>query len=197
MLSRLPNFRGQARGDGIVWRGRLRLGPSHEVELSLHLLFVLTLVSVTWILAQALFPTVFPGWPPASYWLVAAAVVLTDCFAGLLHELGHTVVALAKGRRVERITLYGLVAAARRASGPTRPRDQVAISIAGPLSHLLVASFLWAAWNFLPDDNLPWRVATGLPAFSNFTVGLLNLLPVAPLDGGRAARALIAAILRV
>jgi Zn-dependent protease len=73
----------------------------------------------------------------------------------------------------------------------------LAIAIAGPLSHLLVASLLWAAWSFLPDDNLPWRVATGFPAFSNFSVGVLNLLPVSPLDGGRAARALIAAVFRV
>src|SRR6266852_4033516 len=183
--------------DRVVWRGWLHLGGSHRIELSLHLFFVLTLVAVTWMLAQALFPRFFPGWTPTSYWLVAASVALTDALAGLFHELGHAAAAIGKGRRVYRITLYGLAAAVRRSSGRLKPRDQFAISIAGPLSHLLMASVLWAAWNILPDDNLPLRVATGFPAVSNFLVGLVNLLPVSPLDGGRVARALIGVILRV
>jgi Zn-dependent protease len=49
----------------------------------------------------------------------------------------------------------------------------------------------------LPHDNEPLRVATGLPAISNFAVGVLNLLPVSPLDGSRAARALVGVIFRV
>jgi Zn-dependent protease len=183
--------------DGVLWRGWFHLGSSHKIELSLHLFFVLTVVVVTSVLAFAFFPHVFPGWPTHSYWLVAIAVAATDSLAGLLHELGHAIVALARGRRVYRITLYGLAAAARRSSGPARPRDQVAIALAGPLSHLLVASALLFTWTVLPHDNEPLRVAAGFPALSNFTVGLLNLLPVSPLDGGRAAKALIAAILRV
>jgi Zn-dependent protease len=183
--------------DGVVWRTRLSLGGSPKLELSLHVCFVLTLFLVTWLLGHAILPRLFPGWAPAAYWLVAVTVALIDSLAGLLHELGHAAAAIAKGRRVERITLYGLAAAARRSSGPACPRDQVAIAIAGPVSHLLVASLLLAAWSILPDDNLPLRVATGLPAVSNMAMGLFNLLPVSPLDGGRAARALIAAIFRV
>jgi Zn-dependent protease len=148
-------------------------------------------------LALALFPFIFPGWQPASYWLVAVSVAVTDSAAGLLHELGHAVAAIGKGRRVYRITLYGVAAAAGRSVGQARPRDQLAIAMAGPLSHLLLASLLWVAWNLLPDDNVPLRVATGFPAFGNFLAGLVNLLPFSPLDGGRVARALIAAIFRV
>lgn len=181
----------------MVWQGRFGFGSGHKIELSVHLSFVLTLVIVWWLLALALFPLFYPGWHPASYWLVAAAVALTDSLAGLVHELGHAIVALAKGRPVYRITLYGLAAAARRSGGPTRPRDQVAIAVAGPLSHLLIASMLYTGWNMLPDDNLPLRVAMGLPAISNFTIGVLNLVPVSPLDGGRAARALVAVIFHV
>jgi Zn-dependent protease len=186
-----------AASDSVLWRGRFGIGSGRRIELNLHLFFVLTLVTVTWLLALTLFPRFFPGWEPAAYWLVAGAVAVCDSVAGLLHELGHAIVALAKGRRVYRITLYGLAAAARRSGGPSRPREQLAISVAGPLSHLLMASLLYTAWNMLPTDNEPLRVAAGFPAFSNFTVGILNLVPVSPLDGGRAARALIAGIFRV
>ena len=74
---------------------------------------------------------------------------------------------------------------------------KVLIAMAGPLSHLLLASALWAAWNALPLDNEPLRVAAGLPALSNFVAGVVNLLPVSVLDGGRAARALTAVFVRV
>jgi Zn-dependent protease len=180
----------------VVWRTRICVGQ-HQLELSLHLLFGLTLVAITGLLGQALLPRLFPDWTPRVSWLVALAVALTDSLAGLLHELGHAAAAMAKGRRVYRITLYGLAAAVRRSGGPVCPRDQAAIAIAGPLSHLLIASLLWATWSVLPDDNQPLRVATGLPALSNFAMGVFNLLPISPLDGGRAARALLALVFRI
>jgi Zn-dependent protease len=106
-------------------------------------------------------------------------------------------VAMARGRRVDHITLYGLVAAVRRSADPGRPRDQLLIAMAGPACHLLLACALGAAWHLLPVDNEPLRVAAAFPALSNLAAGVLNLMPVHPLDGGRAARALLAVIVRV
>lgn len=181
-----------------MWRCQLPAGSTRRIELSLHCGFLATLAAVTWLLAMAFLPRLFPGWHPAAYWLVACTVAITDGVAGLAHELGHAAVAVARGRNVYRITLYGLAAAARRSGGgATRPRDQFAIALAGPVSHLLVASALLCAWTLLPIDNEPLRVATGFPAISNFAAGLLNLMPISPLDGGRVARAVIAGVFRV
>ena len=185
------------RTDGVLWRGQLPLGKLHQIELSLHCAFVATLLGVTWLLALAFFPKLFPGWHPAAYWLVATSVALADGVAGLAHELGHAAVAIARGRSVYRITLYGVAGAARRSGGAARPWDPFAIALAGPVSHLLVACALLCAWTLLPMDNEPLRVATGFPAMSNFAAGLFNLLPISPLDGGRVARALIAGVFRV
>jgi Zn-dependent protease len=195
----LPFKRHPRRGaqHNLLWSGRLHVGSRHQLELNLHLSFGLTLVLVTWLLAQACLPMLFPGWPPASYWLVAAATAALDGLAGLLHELGHVGMAMASGTRVSRITLYGLSAAVRRSSGSTRSRDQALIAMAGPVSQLLLAGVLWAAWNVLPPGNEPLRVAAGLPAVSNFVAGVFNLLPVSVLDGGRAARALTTLLVRV
>jgi Zn-dependent protease len=177
-----------------LWCARVAVGGGHSVELRLHLSFLLTVLIVTYLLGQALVPKIFPGWAPTSYWLVAFGIAMIDSVAGLFHELGHAVAAVAKGRRVYRISLYGLTAAAMRSAGEARPRDQAAIAIAGPVTHLLVASLLCAAWGLVPGDNVPLRVATGFPAVSNLAAGVINLLPVSPLDGGRAARALVAAL---
>jgi Zn-dependent protease len=192
----LPDHRHHRAGDGVVWRGGFHLGKSQEIELSLHLFFVLTVLIVTSLLAELFFPRFFPGWTTIVYWLVAISVTLTDSLAGLLHELGHAVVALARGRRVYCITLYGLAAASRRSSGSAKTRDTVAIALAGPISHMLIASALLFVWTLLPPENEPLRVAAGFPALSNFIVGMLNLLPVLPLDGGRVVGALLAPVVR-
>jgi Zn-dependent protease len=192
----LAHQRHHRAGDGVVWRGGFHLGKSQEIELSLHLFFVLTVLIVTLLLGQLFFPRFFPGWTTVVYWLVAISVTLTDSLAGLLHELGHAVVALARGRRVYCITLYGLAAASRRSSGSAKTRDTVAIALAGPISHMLIASALLFVWTLLPPENEPLRVAAGFPALSNFIVGMLNLLPILPLDGGRVVGALLAPVVR-
>ena len=182
-------------GSALVWRGHVRLVGQHTVELELHLAWFLTLCTIAWLLAQTLLPRVFPSWLPAAYWAVAVSVAITDAVAGLVHELGHAIAALGKGRRVYRITLYGLAASICRSGGNLRPRDQAAIAVAGPISHLLIGAMLWTACQQLSGDNEPLRVAFGLPAVSNLIGGVLNLLPVLPLDGGRAARAIVGALL--
>jgi Zn-dependent protease len=181
----------------LVWRGRVGLWAQHSVELDLHLAWLLTHLVVMWLLGALLLPRLFHDWPAAAYWAVAASVALTDSIAGLVHELGHAVAALAKGKRVYGITLYGWAASVRRSSGQLPPRDQLAVALAGPLSHLLFGSLLWTAWQWLPIDNEPLRVAAGFPALSNIAVGMLNLLPVHPLDGSRIVRSLLALLLRV
>src|SRR5258708_2306380 len=65
----------------------LRLGRSHTIELGLHVLFPLTMGALTWLLALAFFPRVFPSWTTAMNVFVAGMVVLIDSLAGLLHEL--------------------------------------------------------------------------------------------------------------
>ncbi len=183
--------------DGVLWQGSLGLPGNQQIELSLHVAWLATVVGVTSALGVAILPNLFPGWDPSVYWLVGSSVALLDTVAGLAHELGHAFMAIARGRRVYRITLYGVSAAARRSGASARPRDQFAIALAGPVSHLAVACALLCAWNVLPIDNEPLRVAAGFPAVSNFAAGLFNLLPVSPLDGGRVARALIAGFLHI
>src|SRR2546423_970208 len=134
----------------IICRARLPLGRDRHLELRLHVFFLFTLVSVTWVLARAFFPAVFPGWAVTHYWLVAVAVSLIDGFAGLVHELAHAGVALARGQNVHHITLYGLAAASHRSAEPGVPRDQVAIAVAGPVLQLLIATVLLFAATSLP-----------------------------------------------
>ena len=167
-----------------VWRRGVCVAHGQRIELAVHLGCVVTLLGVASLLAQLALPSVFPGWDITAYWMVAAWIALADSAAGLLHELGHAVVALAHGRQVYGITLYGLAAAGRRSAG-RGPREQLLIALAGPLSHLLLAALFFGLWRLAPADNLPLRVAAAFPAVSNSLLSLLNLLPLRPLDGRR------------
>jgi Zn-dependent protease/CBS domain-containing protein len=116
----------------------------------------------------------------------------------LLHELGHTLVALRCGIRITEIVMYPIGGVSRPERQP-KPREELWIALAGPLVNAAVAAALlgWLAarGNFVPvallkeptDANLVQRIA-----FGNLGLCLFNLLPAYPMDGGRILRSLLA-----
>jgi Zn-dependent protease len=123
-----------------------------------------------------------------AYGGVAGVVLATVLFASvLLHELGHSVVARARRVPIEGIELHFFGGVAKMKAPPRSPADEVAIAIAGPLVSLALALAFFVAARFFPDVSvLDW--AAGM----NLSLGLFNLLPALPMDGGRVLRALLA-----
>jgi Zn-dependent protease len=130
---------------------------------------------------------------------IAIAFILAAFFSILIHELGH---AFAIGRLLHEgseVTIgFGGVT---RSFGARTARQQFLISIAGPFAGVALGV---AAWGVAGVQNLwfgplPWDVYRDSPPtfFLFFTIwmsaawGILNLLPVVPLDGGQALRALL------
>lgn len=115
---------------------------------------------------------------------LAGVVLTTLVFASVLaHELGHSVVARRLGVQMVGITLYPFGGMAQMAQMPRSNRDEMLIAAAGPAVSLLLGLGLGAAW-FL----------TGLPllgqlAAINAVLGVFNLVPALPMDGGRIFRA--------
>ncbi|MCQ0013274.1 site-2 protease family protein [Actinomadura madurae] len=152
-------------------------------------------VSPSWFLVAALVTIMFEGQVhdvvtrPASY-LVAftyAALLYGSVF---VHELSHAVTARAFGLPVRSVTLHilgGETAIEREAPTPGR---EFLIAFAGPLTNLLLAGagLLAHATLTLPDVALLLLEAL---TFANLLVGLFNLLPGLPLDGGRLVRAAV------
>jgi membrane-associated protease RseP (regulator of RpoE activity) len=132
----------------------------------------------------------------------------------LVHELGHAVLQRRYGGHPW-ITLYGLGGLASCDDCDRSPRSQILISLAGPTAGFLLAIVVVAAlavaghfrgwrWDFMPIDWVPFDIAywqeNGKPSLRDAAIfyllwvnifwGLINLLPVYPLDGGRVAREL-------
>ena len=114
------------------------------------------------------------------------AGMLVLVFASVLvHELGHSVTARAFGMPILGITLYPFGGMARMAGQP-RPRHEMLIAAAGPATSLVIGSFSAVAW------MVTGSLVLGVLASINLLLGVFNLLPALPMDGGRMLRAWLA-----
>lgn len=123
-------------------------------------------------------------------YLVAATFAVLLAFCVLLHELGHTAVSLALGNPVNRVVIFLLGGVSEIEREPRRARDELLIAMAGPLVSVALAGLAyWGLSATTPNTVLSTTLA--LLTFSNLVVGVFNLLPGLPLDGGRVLRAVV------
>jgi Zn-dependent protease len=111
----------------------------------------------------------------------------------VLHELGHSIVAIRKGCRVREITLMFIGGAAQMERIPTRPMDEFLMAVAGPTVSLVLGFALIFLGGRLPLPHLPQVPINALQllGYINFALVVFNLLPAFPMDGGRVFRALL------
>lgn len=152
------------------------------------------LVSTSWFFIAALIawimgPRVEDVQPGLGGWkyLVGLAFAMALYLAILLHEASHAVVARSYGFRVEAITLHFLGGATTIEGEARRPAQEFWIAVVGPITSLLVGGGALGLWLVMPEGLLR-LVVEGL-AGANIVIGILNLVPGLPLDGGRVLKA--------
>ncbi len=151
-------------------------------------------ISPYWFLVAALVVVFYAGSLPASVrpdgvrYLVAATFVILLYASVLVHELSHCVVARAFGLTVRRILLYPLGGFSEIEQEPPTPAREFAVSVVGPLTSLALAGCGWGLNVAFNLGGIP-RVLIDQLILANLVVGVFNLLPGLPLDGGRMLRA--------
>lgn len=153
-------------------------------------------VSPTWLIVAAFItysfqPTVandLPGRGTVVTYVVAFVFAVFLYVSVLLHELAHCVVARYFGLPVRRITLYLLGGVSEIEREPETPAREFLVAFAGPLLSLGLAGVGFLADHFIPANTIPHVLVMQL-WISNLIVGVFNLLPGLPLDGGRMLRA--------
>ena len=157
-----------------------------RIDASWLLIFAL----ISWSLAVGYFPLALPDVRPAAAWLhgvVAAALLFVSV---LMHELSHALVARRRGVRVNEIRLHVFGGVSELASEPPTPAAETLIAVVGPLTSFAIAVLCYGLGRTLA--GMPWALAlTGYLAAVNLIVGLFNLVPGLPLDGGRLLRAML------
>jgi Zn-dependent protease len=125
--------------------------------------------------------------PPLA-WGAIVAIALVASIA--LHELAHTFVATRFGGRVSAITLMLVGGLSHLQHPPARAIHEAEMAAAGPIASLALGAIAFAAYlaSWLPADV---RMTLAYVAVMNGMLGVFNLLPAFPMDGGRLLRALL------
>lgn len=110
-------------------------------------------------------------------------IIYTVC--AVLHELGHSFVASGNGYKLNKITLMPFGAVVSGDIDGLKLTDEIKIALAGPFMNLAIGLFFVAVWWIYPESY----AFTDVVAEANFSMALINFLPVFPLDGGRVLSA--------
>ncbi len=160
------------------------------IPIGLHFSWYLALGLFTWSLATGYFPLEYPGWQAATYWIVGLFTCGLFFASILIHELGHSWVALRNGLPIRRITLFVFGGVAQIGREPDSPGVELRIAIAGPITSFGLAAAAAGVWLLTRELDVIAAPAIWL-ARVNAMVAAFNLIPGFPLDGGRVFRALV------
>jgi Zn-dependent protease len=174
-----PPVRGPGAGGVLIGRP---FGVPIYISASWLLFVVFITVQFAPVVANAV-----PGIGTARF-VVAAGLGVFLGLSVLAHEVAHCVVARRLGIPIERISLSFLAGHSALAREPETPGRSSAVAVAGPVTNLLIAGASFAAFVFLPSGSIGSVLAAGL-TWANAVVGIYNLLPGLPLDGGQLLRA--------
>ena len=169
------------------------LGKILGIQIGLDYSWFVIFALLTWMLANSYYPDEFKHWSPLLYWLMGAVTAIMLFVSVLLHELGHSVVALRYKIPVRSITLFLFGGVAQIGAEPPSAIAEFFIAIAGPLVSLALAVFFYAAQPLIAGMEPLLGLAKYL-AYINMALVLFNLIPGYPLDGGRVFRAIMWAI---
>jgi len=200
MTAKQPD-RGQQPGRG------LRAGSLFGIEIRLDSSLLLIFALVVYLLGSSVFPAWHPNWPATTIWLTATAAGIAFFASVLAHELAHSLVSRYFGIEVRRITLFLFGGLAEIAEEPREPRAEFLIAIVGPVTSLALGLFFLLAGTALAGASFAEVLAedreTAMAGLSptatlmlwlgpvNVVLGLFNMVPGFPLDGGRVFRAVI------
>jgi Zn-dependent protease len=176
-------------------RHTIPLGRILGIPIGLDPSWFLIFILITWMLAVGYYPAEFKARSPVQYWIVGALTAILFFGSVLLHELGHSVIALHYKIPVRSITLFIFGGVAQIAAEPPRASAEFWIAIAGPI----VSFALGVICHFLEPlftAAAPLLALVKYLAFINVALAIFNLVPGFPLDGGRVFRAIVWGITR-
>ncbi|HVO66662.1 MAG TPA: site-2 protease family protein [Syntrophales bacterium] len=165
--------------------GRI-LGIPIGLDYSWFLIFGL----ITWTMAVGYYPAEFKDWPVAQYWLVGAATAIMLFVSVLLHELGHSVVAMHYKVPVRSITLFIFGGVSQMGAEPPTAVAGFWIAVAGPVVSFALAVLFRLMEPFFAGIA-PLLALFKYLVYINVALGLFNLIPGFPLDGGGVFRSIV------
>jgi Zn-dependent protease/CBS domain-containing protein len=171
-----------------------KIGRALGIPIHLHASWFAVFFFVTWSLATGYLPETLPGLSAPRYWGMGGIAAVLLFLSVLLHELGHSYVAQRYQIPIKQITLFIFGGMAHMGKEPPSPRAEFLIAMAGPLVSLILGagcfSGTMAMELWFEQSGVQGLIVLGsLLGMVNVQLGLFNLIPGFPLDGGRILRA--------
>ncbi|HUV05460.1 MAG TPA: site-2 protease family protein [Armatimonadota bacterium] len=171
----------------------LRLGRLLGVPINVDVSWLVIFALIVYTLAQFYFPQANPSFSTAMNWLAGVIAALLLFASVLLHELMHSYVAKRNGIGISGITLFIFGGVSRMKEEPSTPEVELKMAAAGPATSIVLALLFW--WLAVAGGRaLLGSFGLGIVrylAMINLILGIFNLLPGFPLDGGRVLRAIL------
>jgi Zn-dependent protease/CBS domain-containing protein len=182
----------------------IRIGSAFGIPIRLDITFLLVLPLFAWLIGSDvanlvgvindLFGTTLVADPltqGSMRWILGSAAALGLFLGVLLHEFGHSLVAMRYGFEIESITLWLFGGVARFTEIPEDWKQEFTIAVAGPIVSVLIGVVSYVGFVALPLGD-PALFVLGYLALTNVALAVFNMLPGFPMDGGRVLRALLA-----
>src|SRR5947209_5913214 len=171
--------------------GSFRIGKIAGIEIDINVSWFVILVLLTVSLATGWFPLLYPGWSTATYWVVSFISALVLFVSVLLHELAHSLVARRRGLPVKNVTLFIFGGVSNIEQEPKSPGIEFQMAVVGPLTSLVIGIVCFLLQLPLRGSNSPLEGILFYLAVTNILLGVFNLIPGFPLDGGRVLRSIV------
>jgi Zn-dependent protease len=185
-------------------RSGIRLGRVLGINIRIDWSWLIILLLITWNLSAA-FGQYHANWLPGARWGLAVVAALLFFLSLLAHEMAHSLVARARGVPVRSITLFLFGGVSNIEHDPDSPKSEFLITIVGPLTSFVIGVVLLVLGSIMAA---PFSSAVSNPqaAFErlgplalivmwlgsiNLLLGVFNLIPGFPLDGGRILRSIL------
>lgn len=169
-------------------RSGFRIGRVFGIPIYVHTSWFIIFALITFSLREQ-FAYMHKNWTPAQHWALGIATSVLFFASVLFHELSHSVIALHYKVPVVSITLFVFGGVSQIEREGRTPQQEFAIAIAGPLSSFILAGIFYLVYLKSGGVEMVHAAALWL-AWINLALGLFNLAPGFPLDGGRVLRSI-------
>jgi Zn-dependent protease/predicted transcriptional regulator len=176
-------------------KAHIKLGRIFGVAIGLHYSWIVIALLVILSL-RSQFAIAHPNWDVSTTWSVAIITALLFFVSIVLHELSHAAVAKLRGIPVRAITLFALGGVAQIEKDAADAKSEFWMGIVGPITSIVIGVvclvLAWLlGWNVSVESNSPLAAMFMWLGYINIALGVFNMVPGFPLDGGRVFRAVI------
>jgi len=173
-----------------MFRSSIKLFKLFGIEIRLDFSWFIIFALFAYYFGFSYFPSVLPGANAGILAIITLITVILFFASVLVHEMSHSLVAKSKGTPVERITLFLFGGMAEIEKEPDNPINEFIMAIAGPAASFVLAVIFGLIWLVSGQFSYIQEPARYLTLI-NIILGVFNLLPGFPLDGGRVLRSII------